>query len=345
MIKSSIRYGLGLFLFACLSCSKELKLPDTKKQRKISLIGELVANESTYFRGGQSTPVSSGSSLKFELLQGLSATITNASGFSLTLAGVEDSFSKVLYTVRFSDLYKIAAGNIYTVKLAHQELGTAVTNVTIPGAFKAVVVDTATTVYASDTALAADITIDDPDGDSYFAVEAIKQPMSISAFFSHNNQWLNIDENRPVYDSLKRVSSIQLRYDTIYGNSFQRVNIYTNDINTENLKDHSSFNIFRRVLLSDYKFSGSSYTTRVYLSKSRYFFDSTDTKGRVLLQVKSVSKDYFDYLKAYELYDPTIGFSAFSPPADIKSPIQNGTGVLGGVYKLQFIYILDRWEF
>jgi hypothetical protein len=320
-------------------------LPDTKKQRKISLLGELVANESLHFRGGQSTPVSSGSSLKFELLQGLSATITDASGLNVTLPGVEDSFSKVLYTVRFSAINKIVAGNVYTVKAVHPELGTAITTVTIPRAFTASVSDTITTVYGSDTTLATDIVIDDPEGDNYFVLEAIKQSMTITGQFYHKSQWLDVNANRQLYDSLKRVISLQLKFDTLYGNSFQRVNTYTSDVNTENLKDNSSFNVFRRVLITDYKFSGSSYTTRIYLSRARNFFDSTDNKGRILLQVKSVSKDYFDYLKAYELYDPTIGFSTFSPPADVKSTIQNGMGVIGGVYKIQFSYILDSWDF
>ncbi|WP_276132239.1 DUF4249 family protein [Polluticoccus soli] len=333
-------------LIACVSCNKKLDLPDVERGRKIALLGELVANESVYFRAGQSVPVSSGSSMKFEVLQGLSIDMADNSGMNITLSGLEDSLTKYLHTIPFSSGAIVKPGSVYHISATHPDRGVATTDVTIPDAFTAFVASSTNAVYASDTALAIDVVIEDKAGAHFYVIEAVKQPMTITGHFWFDNQWVAIADHKTQYDSLKLAgANLQTQFDTSFSNTYIRQNLHTADVNTENLKSNSSFNAFRRILLTDYKFSGSDYTTRVYLSIGQNYFTSETDKGRVLLQVKSVSKDYFDYLQAYELYNPNSEYFTSGTPANLKSPVQNGMGVIGGVYKQQFVFVLDKWEF
>jgi hypothetical protein len=284
--------------------------------------------------------------MTFELLAGLSVSISDDAGFYMSLTGKEDSLSPYLYTIPFYANSPVKEGKVYHVTAAHSELGTATIDVAVPDPFTASVASSTNAIYASDTTLAVDLLINDQPGAHYYVVEAVKQPMIIAGSFLHNSQWLIISENRFLYDSLKAAGvTLQKQFDTSFGSTYLRQSLYTSDANSENLKNNSSFNQFRRVLLTDQKFEGSAYNTRVYLSKSRYFPDSSAERGRILLQVKSVSKDYFDYLRAYELYSPGMDYSSAGGPVSFKSPVKNGMGIVGGVYKQQFIFVLDSWEF
>lgn len=339
-------YIACLFFVALVSCNKKLDLPEVERDRKIALLGELVANEPMCFRAGQSVPVSSGSNMKFEVLNGLSVDITGASGASINLTGTEDSLTQYLYTIPFSSSTLVTPGGVYHVSAAHPERGTATTDVVIPDAFTAHVASSANAIFGSDTTLAVDLVIEDQSGEHYYVIEAVKQPMTIVGRFWHSNEWLSITDHRTQYDSLKLAGiNIQTQFDTSFGKTYTRQNVRTEDVNTENLKNNTSFYVFRRILLTDYQFSGTAYSTRVYLSIGQDYFTNELDKGRILLQVKSVSKAYFDYLQSYELYSPNSDYLTSGAPANLKSPVQNGMGIIGGVYKQQFAFVLDKWEF
>jgi hypothetical protein len=332
-----------LLVAACFfSCSKELDLPDANSKKKIVLLGEFVAGEPMSFRAGQTVPVSSGSSLKFEVLKDLSVGIGDQLGNNFTVNGIADSLTQLLYTIPYSSAETAKPGNTYTITATHATLGTATTTVTIPGAFTASIKDTSRMVLGEDTVLAIDVVINDPADENYYVIEAVKQQLAISHFFYHQGTWLDMVANQGIYDSLKNKGiTVPEKYDTGFSKQFDRRMVYTNDRNTENLRDNNTFSSFKRLLISDYNFKGQAYTTTVYLS---ILNTGEPYKGRFLLQVKSVSKQYYNYLKKYELSAAGSGYSSFAPPADIPNNVENGFGVVGGVYKQQFPIILDSWE-
>lgn len=160
-------YKLALLLIVVnvmLSCNKDLPLPDVKGEKKIVLLGELVAGDTFLFRIGQSVAITKNGQQQFELLRNATITLSDSSGASYVMTGNEDDFSAILYTVPFSLNKVVAAGNSYTVVAKSPSLGTATANVHIPGPINAVVRDTVTTIYNSDNALAIKIMIKDPPG-------------------------------------------------------------------------------------------------------------------------------------------------------------------------------------
>jgi hypothetical protein len=341
-MKLYVVYPIIIFLLLLQSCSRDLELPNAGTKKKIVLLGELEANADVSIRAGQSVPITSNDVLRFELIQGLTMKITDNAGATANLPGVEDSLSATLFTIPFTANYKIQPGNTYTVTANHNELGTAIASVTIPKPFVAAVTNYSDVIYGEDSTVKFEIEITNTGGEEYYMIECMKQDVDITGMFFYQGQWVNILYNLDAYRSLKNSGQpVNETFDTVISQRLRRQYVYTNDLNTENLKDGNMQNLFRRVLISSSAFQGATYKTQVYMSKSVV---QSGSKGRILLTVKSVSKDYFNYLKQYEGYIVSSS-STFSVAPNIKGNIENGLGMLGGIYKQQFTYTFDRWDF
>ncbi len=330
---------LAIVLMGLLSCRKDLPLPDIKGSNKITLIGEFVAGDTFALRGGQSLAVKSGTALKFEILRDLAIEIKDAQGNVYGMEGHEDSFSQRLYTIPFVLQRKVQADDTYHVKAVHQSLGTAAATVYIPGPVQAAVKDTAAYKYASENTIKFKVQLNDPAGTTnYYAIEVIKQPLIITGYFYYNNDWLNMEIYNSLYNQLKSQGPVTERYDSLYTNEFVRQALYTADGNTENFKDKGAFTRNKRVLLNDMAFSGEVYNTEVYMALDS-ITGNNGTAGRYTLYIKSIAKDYFIFLKAYESYDPSTGFNTLEQPVKIQGNVSNGMGMIGGVSQVKYVFI------
>lgn len=334
---------LAIVLTGLLSCRKDLPLPDIKGSNKITLIGEFVAGDTFALRGGQSLAVKSGATLKFEILRGLSIEIKDAQGNVYSMEGHEDSFSQRLYTIPFVLQRKVQPGDTYHVKAMHQSLGTAEAAVYIPGPVEASVKDTAAYKYASENTIKIKVKINDPAAAvNYYVIEVIKQPLIITGYFYYNNDWLNMEIYSSLYNQLKSQGPVTERYDSVYTNEFVRQALYTADGNAENFKDKGAFTRNKRVLLNDLAFNGEVYNTEVYMTLDSIAGGSSNgTAGRYTLYIKSIAKDYFTFLKAYEAYDPSTGFNTLEQPVKIQGNISNGMGMIGGVSQVKYVFIRE----
>ncbi|PZF71996.1 DUF4249 family protein [Taibaiella soli] len=328
------------------ACTKDLKLPDISAKNEVVLLGELVAGDSINFRGGQSVPLSSGSSLKFELPAGLAATMTSSSGMLWTLNGRVDGFSNMVHTLIFSAPDLIQSGQTYTITAQNSQLGTASCSVTIPQPFNTYVADTATVLYSGSNLWRAKVNIiDDGSAMNFYTIEALKQKVYIDGTFTYNGQTIKASDNKDLYDSLKAAGTLPpVIWDTSYSPTYERVDIYTDDPATENIKLSNALSTNRRILLSDVRFNGLAYTTSVYLDTTIFRADEDSAKGRIVLLVKSVSESYFNFLKGYEMYEPSTGFTSLAQPVKIDGNVTNGMGMVGGVYLHKFVYTFDQWD-
>ena len=331
------------------SCTKKLELPDIQSSKKITLIGELVANDSFYIRVGQSVPMSKNSSMYFELLQNAQVSITGSNQQTVNPVAQAELLSGQAYTIPFSSAEKIQHSQVYTIKVNHAELGEAQATIAVPSPFTASILDTANIRHSSADALQVDVAItDNPEMENFYVIEVLKQLVKVKRQIFFKNQWLDIDvfENKITYDSLLTSGVvIQKKSDTTYHRVYTRQGIYTNDIQTENVKDGDIYAMNKRILLKDALFNGQTYTTRVIIRKEVNEFAEEMQKGVVQIIVKSVPKEYFEFLKAYEQYDPTAGFNSLAPPIKLKGNIQNGLGMVGAAYEQRFSYWFDRWDF
>lgn len=330
-----------LFSLSLGSCRKTLDLPGTDAERKVVLMGELVVGDSVYIRGGQSVPLSSGSDMTFRLPEGMLVTLTDGATHEV-IAGVTDSLSGSLHTLLFSSALVPEAGKSYTVSALYPGYPAATATVEMPQPVNVIVVDTATVLYNADTVLRFRLRIkDDASADNYYVAECLKQYVNVVAKFFYGGVWLSVSENRSLYKQLKAVGAVPERSDTTYHRRYFRKSVYTNDNNTENAYATGLTAQQSRILLSDRNFNGQEYATDVYVHMNP---SADSVKGQVMFFVKSVSADYFRFLKSYEQADGASAFISLNAPSRISSNVANGAGVIGGVSQLKITYLFDSWE-
>lgn len=328
------------------ACYKDLELPGGKGTRKIALLGEFVAGDSLLLRAGQSIAITKSSALRLQLLNDLLITIQDTAGNNYMMTGKQDLFSPVLFTTPFTTNHTGISGNTYIVTAVHPVLGTATARVQIPAQINASVTDTLSTDSPWEGILQVKVRFNDPGTTKdFYVLEAVKQQMYVHSFFFYNGNWLPAANNRDLYEDLKAAGSLVERFDTTYKEELIRLPVYTTDARTENMGQKGPFTSSKRILLSDQTFNGSSYETTIQIAKNNFHMGSEQVKGRMILYLKSVSEDYFRFLKSYELSDPAAAYNSFEQPVKIEGNISNGTGVLGGVSQLRYDYFLDKWEF
>lgn len=336
---------LLLPLLWCSSCEDELDLPDIKASNKIVLLGELIANDSIYLRAGQSIPLSKSSSLTFSLPSGLSVQVTPALNPAINLSSNNDEFANKLHTLPFYNSYVLQPGTVYTVDASQPQMEHAQAAVKIPGPFLATIVDTASVYVNGLSLLRLRVQIFDNGNEAnYYTLEGVKQFLDIDGTFEINSQTYTVSQSKHYYDSLIGAGvPVDVTWDTTKQRTMARVNIYTDDERTENLKVGNAQSASRRILLSDRSINGLIYTTQVYLDKTVFIAGNDSTRGQILFRVRSVSEEYFNYLKGYESFEPSGSFNSIAQPVTIPGNVKGGVGIVGGVYQIQYRYLFDKW--
>ncbi len=327
------------------SCNKDLELPPVGGSKKITMLGELVVGDSFYLRAGQSIALSINSTLRFQLLQDISVSVKDSAGKVFLLNGYTDSFAQRMYTLPFSNNIATVAGQQYTITATHNTLGTATAIVNMPQQIKATVTDTASVKYGQDSTLRVKLKIKDVFASTdYYVIEALMQKAVATPYFLYNGSWVKISDARDAYESLRSSGNVVTKVDTVYYRDYIRQALYTADPYSENIYDVGSFTRSKRVLLKDLRFNGNDYETTVFVVKTpENLFAPDSSLGRVIVYVKSVSKEYFDFLKSYETYDPSTGYNSFQQPVKIQGNVNNGMGIIGGVSQVTYTYLSGPW--
>ena len=333
-----------LLLLAGLSgCVTKLDLPDRIADRKLVLLGELVASDTVVLRLGQTTPVTQGSKAQVPSPAGISAAFLKEAIQITTLMPRVDDRTPDLQTLIFSSAQRIFSGSRYTVRVTGGAYPDLAATVQVPHPFVAAVIDTATVTYAGGTALRVLIRIYDPAGEAnFYSVDALRQSFQISGKFTYDSDTFDLISDKDFYDSLKENGITPVRYvDTFHHPAQERLQIYTNDVETENLKLATPFAVARRILLTDQTFAGSRHDLQVFISKDRFRGRFPDDLGRIVVNVKSLTPEYFLYLRSYETFTPTTSTGYLAQPVRIESNVTGGLGVLGASFRVPFYYSFD----
>jgi hypothetical protein len=326
---------LFLILILSSSCEKKLVLPSSQ-ERKIVLLGELVAEDSIALRGGQSTPVSSGSTTSSELISSLTIEFQSNTGQSGLLTGREDDISSALTTVVCSSSQPIQAGAAYELTASSPGFNTASVSVKIPGAFNASVIDTSGVDYNGEACIRFRLSINDLPEKNYYTIEVVQQPYIIADLFFFNGEWLDKNEHMTTYDSLLNAGeSVTEKSDSLFARIYNRVQFYTEETGNS----ANSGQQVRRVLLEDKPFNGTNKETAIFVPRSSLQNQFPVGGLRTLVQVKSISEDYFRYLQGYETYDPFSGPFSGTTPSYALGNVVNGIGIVGGVFRRTFVYM------
>lgn len=122
------------------------------------------------------------------------------------------------------------------------------------------------------------------------------------------------------YYSFKIYLKNQINYfKNILNNDYYPLYFYSNDIVIESWQNNET------AYFSDDFINGKEYELIINLDK--YNFPNTDNE--VIVELNSVSKDYFLYCKSYNLYQSVNG-NPFSEPVQVYNNIENGYGIFAG---------------
>jgi hypothetical protein len=323
---------VALLLFSCFGCNKELPLPESG-QRKIVLLGEMVAADTVLIRAGQSTPFAT--STGHALIQGLQVVLKDAAGVPTSLAEREDPNASTLNTLPFSAPIILAAGKNYQVTAKHATLAEANAIVTIPKAFVATLNSVIMVSNGGDSALQFDIDINDVNaGSSYYAIEAFTESLYTTAYFQFAGTEYSLVDNQVLYDSLKLAGVPLTEWsDTTHTGLFYRANVYTTDPNSDNVGAGTAKR-YKRLFLQGKTFSGNTHRIAVFVPKS--YGSGFGQLTQTTVYVKSVADRYYDFLKAYEQYDGSVGTGSNVPPGNLPGNVQGGLGMIGGAFRVAF---------
>lgn len=326
---------LWLMVMACIagaSCKKGFS-SDQFVDDKIVVLAEISAADSIRVPIGKTIKAGGGNIIRFEKVNDATVVLTEKGASSVVL---QPNFAPQFAanpTSVFSTRRRFKSNTTYTILINHPTLGVVSATTLIPTYPRLTAIDTSSQIYQGKNLLAADITWQDTqDKTEYYVIEALKELLRISHHFFHNGvrYEYETDKGKTLYEQVKNTPGFRLYTDTASINKFVRLGLYTQDQNTENSRIDNLANSFRRIFLHDNSFNGQSNTTRVFIDPQ--FFKATDPtqKGRVRLQLKSVSKELFDYFMLYEKYKTDFGSV---PATQLTSPdgnIANGIGIFGG---------------
>ena len=334
-----------VFLYCLLvSCSKNAGGIQNEKN-KIVVLAEITAGDSAIIPASKSIAVGNNNAISFEKITSASVIITDTVGNARILPWNNASdFSSNPATI-FTNPVLFKPNQTYRLQVSQPGLGTVNATTHIPQSFSVQNVDVSDGSRNGKDVLQFNFTIEDNGNEkNYYIFEALKQLVYLrNYFFWQGVQYdYNTPEGQSVYQQASSQQNIDILKDTVLTNKYLRLDLFTGDANTDNGNYGSLDSSFHRIFLTDSLFNGNSYTTSFAVDKTYFEASVPEQKGRVLVRIKSVSKELFDYLFDYERYRTEFGIL---PPANLSSPegnINGGFGVFGGSYKNEWVYYYDE---
>jgi hypothetical protein len=337
-------YGLLLLLaaFSSSSCRKNFS-SDQFEDDKLVILAEITAGDTVKIPIGKTIKVENGSLIRFEKVNDATVTLTEANNQSWVLQPNYSSQYSSNPTSVFTNRKRFKANTAYAIEINHPTLGTVKATTHIPSLPRLLSVDTATIQFNGASVLSASITWQDAvDKEELYIIEVLKEMVRVDHYFIYQNKRYSYDtqQGKELYEKVKSNPGVKLLRDTLGINKYTRINLYTQDNNSDNAHIDNLSNPFRRVFFTDAAFNGQAYNTTVYIDKQ--FFTDASQKGRVRLQLKSVSKELYNYLELYEKYKTDFGSVPTNQLVSPTGNIQKGLGIFGGSAKRDKIYYFDE---
>jgi hypothetical protein len=295
---------------------------------------------------GKRIKVGNGGLIRFEKVKEASVTIKDANSHTYNLLPNWSMQYAANPTTVFTNRRYFRSNTTYFIEINHPTLGIVNASTHTPVTPKIISIDTSTEIYQGKEVLGATITWqDDATVDNFYIIEAVKESVKLSRYFYYNGKRYSYDtqDGKAIYDRVRQMPGVELLQDTIPLNIFTRLNVFTEDNNSENSRIDNLANPFRRIFFNDHGFNGQTYQTKMYLDRQLFVATDLKKRGRVRLQIKSASKELYDYLVVYEKYKTDFGAV---PSSQLISPVgnvQNGLGIFGGSSRRERIFYFDKF--
>jgi hypothetical protein len=305
---------------------------------RIVLLGELVAGDSMCIRAARSQPFASASYTVPQFEHDMQVSCSTA-GAARALAAYEDDLLYAVYTTLFSSPDIVREQTEYRVRAEVAGLKSVEASVKVPAAFTGTIRPAGVQLRDGDSMYAFDVEMTGLPSDSRYVIEVLRSPVSINAAFVFDGNWYELEENRALYDSLVRAGApFDMYRDTSYSPVKDRQAFFADRSSAENTAMGStrSYNWFF------IKPEGqSNLRLQLYVSVAGLRRGPT-RNSQLIIRLKSVAPDYYEFLKGYELGNlqpgdaKLLSIKGTSVPGNVKG----GIGVVGGVYQREarFLY-------
>src|SRR5258708_3986812 len=284
---------VGVFsLLFTFSCRKNV-YPDLPKDNQLVILAEITAGDSLKIPVSKSIQVGSGGIISFEEVISASVLISRSSdGRSWKLRlNTSPDFSGNPASV-YTGPQRPHYNTTYNLQVQDPLSGTVTAKTTIPAPVRLSRFDTiANSRYGFPTLKCRFTLTDSPGVNHYYVFEAVKQLVRLSHYFYCKGTRYNYDkpEGKKLYEDVHNSPGGKLLRDTLPSNIFKRLAIFTDDLNVDNAQASSLDSPFRRIFLPGPVVSGQSYTTAFSVDRKYFTADNDSSRGRVLVQVKSLS--------------------------------------------------------
>jgi hypothetical protein len=307
------------------------------------VLAEITAGDSLKIPVSKSIQVGNGGIISFEKVNSANVKIARQDGKSWTLKlNTSPDFAGDPASI-YTGPQRPHHNTTYTLQVQDPLSGTISSQTTIPPPVRVSNADTGMELYHGNSMMRLKFTLlDSPGATHYFVFEAIKELVKTTHYFYWKGARYTYETSagKTLYDQIKNNPGVNLLCDTSSTNNFLRLNVFTDDPNVDNAQLSSLDSPFRRIFLPA-GIVNDAYSTSVLIDSKYFVSGDPSTRGRVLLQLKSVSPELYSYLFWYEKYKSDIGSV---PPGQLYSPpgnIQNGLGIFGSSSRHQWIYYFD----
>ncbi|WP_436486264.1 DUF4249 family protein [Chitinophaga sp. ARDCPP14] len=319
-------------------CEQELPLPPNNAVPREVVYSELVANDIPEVRVGKSKPVGPGINTGFDLVENADVQLMDKNGQPLeALTYVKDSSNAMsVYRGKIT----LDAGKNYKIRVTVPGLKTVNAMASIPPPFKVELLDTLRTLLNGRPVLRFHFTVNPiPGVKQYLVMEALKQSVITDTTFSYRGMRYKKSEHDSLYQRVKHMPGCNPKKDSSFLNDYLRIPCYTQDENADNNQIGGLNENYNSILFTQ---AGKPLTTYFYINATALSSNPAEAiapVGRVLVYVKSVSKEYYDFLLTYEKVKRNPGLNSLIQAIQLKSNTQGGLGIVGGSYqKLYYLY-------
>ena len=334
-------FYLSSLLF--VSCRKNIygtiSLPN-----QLVVLAEITAGDSAIIPIGSALQAGTGNQINFRKLGNVDASITGPSGISmpLTLNNAPDFMANPMAVYSASLVF--ANSSAYSLSATAPQFGSAEASTMIPPDFSVEMRGTETDEYGGKEVLRFDFSIsDEVSQKNYYVFEAVKQLATVSKYFfwQGTKYDFNSQQGADLYQQVKNNPGVSLLTDTLLTHQYLQLDVFTQDMNTANTVIGPLDSAYKRIFITDSLFNGKLYTTHFFVARDHFHASSAQQTGIVLIRVKSVARELYEYLLQYEKYSKNLGNL---PVGNLTSPqgnVKNGIGIFGGAVRKQWSLYYD----
>ncbi len=240
---------LCLLVIAASSCKKSFS-SDQFEDDKLVVLAEITAGDTVKIPIGKTIKVENGSLIRFEKVNDATVTLTETNAMSWVL---QPNYSQQYLnnpTSVFTNKKRFKANTTYKIEINHPTLGLVKAQTHIPVLPRLLTVDTASTLFNDKEVFAANITWKDSlDHEEFYIIEAVKEMVKNNHFYFYQSKRYSYDtqQGKAFFETVKNTPGIKIFTDTVGLGKYTRLNLYTEDENSENARIDKLTNPFRRI--------------------------------------------------------------------------------------------------